>query len=73
MFRPANIQLRMDLWNERSSEWIVGNPYLVNGITSELTVIHPRSKQRSPLLSNASIWALIRERAVSGVAGCGDS
>jgi hypothetical protein len=26
-----------------------------------------------PLLSNASIWALIRERAVSGVAGCGDS
>jgi len=25
------------------------------------------------LLSNASIWALIRERAVWGVARCGDS
>ena len=33
----------------------------------------PEIETAFPPLSNASIWALIRERAVSGVAGCGDS
>src|SRR3977135_694967 len=44
-----------------------------NSCNFRLACDPPEVETAVPLLRNASIWALIRERAVSGVARCGDS